>query len=101
VHDDLIWRFRPTLAVLGISAGSWSSASVRASRALLLARAVARRREVAMRIALGAWRGRLLQQFVTECLLLTVAGAVAGLAFRARESSTARLVGRAVHLAGE
>jgi len=81
VHDDLIWRFRPTLAVLGISAGLLVLSLCSSIGALLLARAVARRREVAMRIALGAWRGRLLQQFVTECLLLTVAGAVAGLAF--------------------
>jgi predicted permease len=66
------------LALLAAAGVLWLIASVNVTN-LLLARSMARQREIAMRGALGASRGRVLQQMVVEGLVLSSCAALLGI----------------------
>jgi predicted permease len=80
LRDELAGKTGTSLVVLlAASAAVLLIACVNLAN-LLLARSAVRRREIAVRAALGAGRARLIAQFVTESLVLAGFGAIAGLA---------------------
>jgi putative ABC transport system permease protein len=77
--DDATREVRPALLVLLAAAGLLLLAAAANVANIQLARAVARRREIAVRGALGATTRQLVRQLVAESLLVGVAGGVVGL----------------------
>lgn len=78
LSEFIVGKVRPILVTLLAGAGLLLLIACVNVASLLLVRSESRRREIAVRGALGATPARLLRQFVTEALLLAIAGCGAG-----------------------
>ena len=80
MRDNLAPRFRVMLTALGGATLCLLILTCASLANLLLARAAARERELAVRAALGAGKQRLVRQLITETIVLTMIGGAAGVA---------------------
>ena len=78
--DEIVGEIRPILLVLLSGAALLLLIATVNVASLLMVRSESRKREIAVRGALGASAGRLVRQFVTEGLLLASAGSILGVA---------------------
>jgi putative ABC transport system permease protein len=79
MRDVLDRNIRSSLLILAVAVSFVPLIACANVANLLLVRGAGRKREIAIRIALGASRGRLIHQLLAESLVLSLAGGVLGL----------------------
>jgi predicted permease len=83
LHEETVEEARPLLRTLFLAVAVVLLIACANLAGLLLVRAIRRRREVAVRLALGASAATLLRQAILESLVLSITGGVVGLALAA------------------
>ncbi len=78
LNEEVLGRFSGTIVLLFVAVVALLVIGCANVSILLLARGIARQHELAVRASIGASRGRLIRQLLTESVLLSVAGAVLG-----------------------